>query len=104
MVYVPLAGSGAVHLALVTDATVLTLADEHRIPVCGPLKVKATAPVGVDVPLVKLMVAVKVTAWFTVEEVGCDDARASEVAAVPTDWTSAVAPEALLEKFKSPLV
>jgi len=104
MVYVPVDGSVPVHAALVTVATVLTAIDEHRIPVCGPLKVKATVPVGVDVPPVELMVAVKVTAWFTVEEAGRDDASATVVAAVPTDWTSAVAPEALLEKFASPLV
>jgi hypothetical protein len=46
--------------------------------------VKATVPVGVEVPLVAAMVEVKVTDWFTVEG-DKDDPRVTVVAPALTD-------------------
>jgi hypothetical protein len=66
-----------------------------------------TIPVGfVVVPVLNLMVALKVTGWFTVDPAGDgnDDVTLTVVAWTPTFWTSAVAPEALPAKFVSPLV
>ena len=65
--------------------------------------VNVTVPVGTAVPvLTKLTVAVTVTCWFTVEAGSW--VTLIEVSPEPTDWTSAVAPEALLVKFASALV
>jgi hypothetical protein len=65
-----------------------------------------TVPVGfVVVPAVRLMVAVKVTDWFTTEVGGVVDVRVTVVASTPTASTSALGPdegEALPAKFESP--
>jgi len=72
--------------------------------------VKVTVPSGTsDVPLLrKVMVAVSVTGWFTVEVFSADDdVMVTVVAPAPTDWTYAPAPDegvALPAKFVSPLM
>jgi hypothetical protein len=65
--------------------------------------VKVMVPEGAVAPLMVLIVAVKVTDWFTNEVVG-DDVRTMEVALVPTLCTSPVGAEALPVKFESALV
>jgi hypothetical protein len=85
----------------VTEAPVQDAGGSGVAPARPSLKV--TDPVGTAFPvLVKLTVAVNVTCWFTAEAGNC--VTLIDVSPEPTDWTSAVAPDALPEKFVSPLL
>jgi hypothetical protein len=101
----PLAGSEAVHPAVVTPAVVLTdmgWAGVQFSAVAEPplgVYVKATVPVGFVAPdTAGVMVAVKVTIWLTAAE-GSDDRTVVVVAVLPTVCTRGV--EELPTKFES---
>jgi len=99
-------GSGAVHVAVVTSVVVLTLAAAHNVTGVPPFstQLKATVPEGLVEPAngvtPGVIVAVKVTAWFTVEGEG--NPATAVVVAVELTVTCVGVTVALEAKFVSP--
>jgi hypothetical protein len=100
----PPAAKAEAHVAVVTFELVTTATDAHKTTGAPPFKVelKATWPVGLVVPAtLGVMVAVKVTDWFTAAD-GTEETTVAVVGVKPTTCEST--PETLPVKFESPLV
>jgi hypothetical protein len=98
MVWFPAARLEVVKLAVVVPPEVATFTG---LPALVPSITNWTAPVGVPAPeAMKLMVAVKVTAWPDADGL-VEELTAVLVVALPTIWVRAV--EALAAKLPSPL-